>query len=100
MSFKLRLVKWVTGVVLVSAVGVVVWAIGAQEMKSAPAPLSGYDEVAPWFDGIAWDWFLDMFNQASIKPQEEGSFQNFPAHSVPRTGAEPFIGLYLDGDDH
>jgi mono/diheme cytochrome c family protein len=54
---------------------------------------SGYDEDAPWFDGLHWDWFLDMFNQQSIKPQEEGSFQEFPANSVPRDGVEPFIGM-------
>jgi mono/diheme cytochrome c family protein len=55
-------------------------------------PYSRYDERAPWFDGLHWDWFLDMFNQTSIKPQEEGTVQNFPADSVPRDGVEPAIG--------
>ncbi len=32
-----------------------------------------------------------MFNQQSIKPQEVGTFQNFPEDSVPRTGVEPVI---------
>lgn len=51
----------------------------------------GFDLSKPWFDGVEWDWFLDMFNQESIKPQEEGTIQQFPTDSVPRGGAEPFI---------
>lgn len=50
-----------------------------------------YNLNRPWFDGKDWDWYLDMFNQASIKPQEEGTFQQFPKDSVPRQGVEPFI---------
>ena len=52
---------------------------------------TGYSDDRPWFDGLDHPYFLDMFNQPSIKPQEEGSFQTFPANSVPRRGAEPFI---------
>ena len=42
---------------------------------------------------------MDMFNQPSIKPQEEGTFQAFPVHSVPRTGVETFIEAFalVDG---
>lgn len=64
------------------------WAAANQ---SRPADYQGYDLARPWFDGKSWDWFLDMFNQPSLKPQEEGTIQQFPLDSVPRTGVEPFI---------
>lgn len=51
----------------------------------------GYDLDRPWFDGKDWAWGEDMFNQASLKPQETGTIQSFPTDSVPRTGAEQFI---------
>jgi len=59
--------------------------------KSGRPDYQGYDLNRPWFDGKYWDWFRDMFNQASIKPQEEGTVQAFPEDSVPRSGVEPFI---------
>ncbi len=65
----------------------VVW---ASSVNNRPDYL-GYDLDAPWFDGVKWDWFLDMFNMPSIKPQEEGTFQRFPTDSVPRSGIEPAI---------
>jgi mono/diheme cytochrome c family protein len=64
----------------------VVWAAE----RSRP-DYQGYDLARPWFDGKPWDWMLDMFNQPSIKPQEEGSIQRFPTDSVPRTGVEPEV---------
>jgi mono/diheme cytochrome c family protein len=67
----------------------VAWA-AAQPAQDAP-DYQGYDLKRPWFTGKAWPWFLDMVNQPSIKPQEVGTLQNFPADSVPRTGVEPFL---------
>ena len=65
-----------------------VWAASGEKKPD----YQGYDLTLPWFDGKEWAWFLDMFNQPSIKPQEVGTFQRVPEHSVPRTGVEPFIG--------
>lgn len=50
-----------------------------------------FDLTAPWFDGKPFDYYLDMFNNPSIKPQEVGTFQQFPLDSVPRTGVEPEV---------
>ena len=69
-------------------VGALVWGSVAKEQ---PPDYQGYDLSRPWFDGKPWDWFLDMFNQPSIKPQEVGTVQQFPEGSVPRSGVEPFI---------
>jgi mono/diheme cytochrome c family protein len=66
-------------------------AIVLASVGDGKADYQGYDLNRPWFDGRKWDWFLDMFNQSSIKPQEVGTFQRLPEHSVPRTGVEPFI---------
>lgn len=68
---------------------VVVWA------HSLPKPpdYQGYNLSRPWFDGKPWDWFLDMVNQPSIKPQEVGTFERFPTQSVPTTGVEPDVGM-------
>lgn len=49
---------------------------------------SGYDETRPWFPNTKWDWGLDMFNQKAVKPQSEGTFQEFPEDSIPRKGVE------------
>ena len=59
----------------------------------------GFDLTRPWFDGKEWDWFRDMFDQRSIKPQEVGTVQRFPEHSVPRSGAEPVIAATAIRDD-
>jgi mono/diheme cytochrome c family protein len=67
----------------------IAWA--AEPPKEAP-DYQGYDLNRPWFSAQEWAWFLDMVNQPSVKPQEVGTFQNFPADSVPRQGVEPFIG--------
>lgn len=73
----------------------VVW---AAQTPSRP-DYQGYNLDAPWFDGKPWPWFLDMFNQPSIKPQEEGTLQAFPEHSVPRSGVEPFISATATTDE-
>lgn len=65
----------------------IVWAAAGQKKPD----YQGYNLDRPWFDGKEWDWFLDMFNQPSIKPQEVGTFQQIPPGTVPRTGVEPFI---------
>lgn len=86
---RVLLVGCLAGLLVLGLFTVVVVAWAAQ--KERP-DYQGYDLDAPWFDGKEWAWMLDMFNQPSIKPQEEGSFQNFPTDSVPRSGVEPFIG--------
>lgn len=37
----------------------------------------------PWFDGIPYPYFQDMYDGEGIKPQEEGTYQKFPNDSVP-----------------
>jgi len=66
---------------------VVVWAAA----QPKPPDYQGYDLARPWFDGKPWDWFLDMVNQPSIKPQEVGTMERFPTDSVPTTGVEPDV---------
>ena len=66
-------------------------AMVSASVKDQRPDYQGYNLDRPWFDGKQWDWFLDMFNQQSIKPQEEGTVQNFPVDSVPRNGVEVFI---------
>lgn len=51
----------------------------------------GYDLTAPWFDGKSFNFYRDMIDNPSLKPQETGTFQRFPLQSVPRTGVEPAI---------
>ena len=86
---------WFVLAILISlgVLGAFAWAANEQVREQQPALYSRYDEHRVWFDGQPWDWFLDMFNQPSLKPQEEGTIQNFPADSVPRSGSEPFIGM-------
>jgi mono/diheme cytochrome c family protein len=67
----------------------IAWA--AEPPQEAP-DYQGYNLNRPWFSSQQWAWFLDMVNQPSVKPQEVGTFQTFPADSVPRQGVEPFIG--------
>ena len=75
---------------LLTIVGFLVVVVWAAEGPGRP-DYQGYDLSKPWFDGKSWDWFLDMFNQPSIKPQEVGTFERFPSQSVPRTGVEPEV---------
>ena len=76
-----------SALVLVSFTAVaLVWATSQQRPD-----YQGYDLSRPWFDGVYWDWFRDMFNGPQIKPQEEGTIQVFPLDSVPRSGVEPAI---------
>lgn len=94
MNSDRRSSRWIIVLALVisaAVLGAFAWA--ATDSVRKAELYSGYDEQAPWFDGQPWDWFLDMFNQPGLKPQEEGSFQNFPNDSVPRGGVEPFIPL-------
>lgn len=95
MSSSRRSLKFVLagGVAAVVVAGAALFAlVPAQDQADKAKPdYQGFDLTRPWFDGKRWDWFLDMFNQPSIKPQEEGTFQAFPVNSVPRSGAEPFI---------
>lgn len=89
-----RFNRWI----LVIAVGIALavlaaFAWAATESVRESEPYSRYSEEVVWFDGQPWDWFLDMFNQPSLKPQEEGTIQEFPRDSVPRGGIEPFIPL-------
>lgn len=67
---------------------VVVW---AKDQRPRPPDYQGYNLDRPWFDGKSWDWMMDMVNQPSIKPQEVGTFEQFPVDSVPRTGVEPEV---------
>ena len=94
MNFKPRNTKFavvgclVTLIVAGLASLAIVWASASGISKP---DYQGFDLSRPWFDGKEWAWFLDMMDQPSIKPQEPGSFQRFPADSVPRTGVEPFV---------
>lgn len=71
---------------------VVAWAAQPAQVAQVAPDYQGYDLSRPWFSKQKWAWFLDMVNQPSIKPQEVGTFQDFPLDSVPRSGVEPFIG--------
>lgn len=66
----------------------IVWAAADSPKKP---DYTGFDLSQPWFDGKEWAWFLDMFDQPSLKPQETGTIQQFPTDSVPRTGLEPVV---------
>ena len=72
--------------VMGGAAAAIVWAAGAMKPD-----YQGYDLNRPWFDGRSYPFYLDMFNQPSVKPQQEGTIQAFPQDSVPRKGVEPFI---------
>ncbi len=37
----------------------------------------------PWFDGKDYPYYRDMYDGKSLKPQEEGSYQEFAEDSVP-----------------
>ena len=41
------------------------------------------NDGSPWFDGKDYPFFQEMYDGKSIKPQEEGSYLNFPEKSVP-----------------
>ncbi|HEX7926716.1 MAG TPA: cytochrome c [bacterium] len=96
MSLKPRTLRWIIagGVAGLVSIGTLALVSAQQSEARKEAPdYQGYDLKHPWFTGKHWDWFLDMVNQPSIKPQEEGTFQDFPKDSVPRTGVEPFIPM-------
>ena len=84
---KLYLVGCLAGLLVLGLFLVaVVWASTASRPD-----YQGFDLTAPWFDGKSFEYYLEMFNSPSIKPQEVGTFQRFPEHSVPRTGVEPDV---------
>lgn len=86
-QFRIYLVGCLAGLSVVALFLIaVVWA-----SSSSQPDYQGYDLKAPWFDGKAWDWYLDMVNMPSIKPQEVGTMQRFPTDSVPRSGVEPVV---------
>jgi len=37
----------------------------------------------PWFDGKDYPFYRDMYDGKSLKPMEEGSYEQFPQDSVP-----------------
>ena len=64
------------------------------------------NDALPWFDGKNYPFFREMYDGKSLKPQEEGSYQNFPKNSIPVRVIlgtvvkiyDPFIpAVYLDG---
>ncbi len=75
------------------------WLVATAGRDKTPDYLS-YDLSRPWFDGLQWDWFLDMVNMPHLKPQEEGTIQTFPHESVPRSGREPFIAANAVAGGH
>lgn len=93
MNFEDKKVRM--AIIGIMAVLVLGWTAIAIHDLTRPKPKyslwTRYDEHYPWFDGKDWDWFMDMVNQKSLKPQAEGTIQAFPLDSVPRTGVE--VGL-------
>ncbi|MBF0236308.1 MAG: cytochrome c [SAR324 cluster bacterium] len=69
-----------------SFVGNLAWAGKNNPFDDPRTKEPGYNlknDASPWFDGKDYPFFQDMFNGKSIKPQEEGTYQNFPSDSVP-----------------
>jgi mono/diheme cytochrome c family protein len=83
--------------------------VNAMEQYPYFDPQKGYgieNDARPWFDGKDYPFFREMYDGKSLKPQEEGSYQNFPKQSVPVRVVlgkivkiyDPFIpAVYLDG---
>ena len=91
---KVVLVGCLAGLMVIGMfVAAVVWAADKQRPD-----YQGFDLNRPWFDGKPWDWMLDMFNQPSLKPQEEGMIQHFPRDSVPRDGVEVEVPNTMHSD--
>ena len=94
-SKRRRRIRYLTGagvaasVLLVALIAVVFAASGPA--RRDVEDYQRYSLKRPWFDGKEWDWFLDMINSPSIKPQKEGTFQSFALDSVPLGGVEPVI---------
>ena len=77
---KLKLLNILAFLMLIASVS------GAVEQYPYSDPQKGYgieDDGSPWFDGKNYPYFQEMYDGKSIKPQEEGSYQNFPEDSVP-----------------
>jgi len=61
------------------------------EHPSSPRPYSepnkhGYgvkDDSRPWYDGKDYFFYQDMFDGKGIKPQGQGTYQQFPKDSIP-----------------
>ncbi|MDH4224808.1 MAG: hypothetical protein OEW12_04080, partial [Deltaproteobacteria bacterium] len=85
---KWTLIGCLAGLMIFGFVSTAMVSASDDKPKNKATLWSGYDEKHPWFDGKDWDWFRDMMDQPSLKPQEEGAIQNFPLDSVPRQGIE------------
>lgn len=75
----------VTLLLLVVSMGTPGWADPPNRPYSNPQK-GGYgfnDDAAPWFDGKDYSYFREMFDGKGIKPQQEGTYQQFPQGSVP-----------------
>jgi mono/diheme cytochrome c family protein len=92
-NIKARRIRIVLGAATGLTAAGAIWLLVAWAKPAArQAPdYQGYDLARPWYGKQKNPWFLDMVNQPSIKPQEQGTFQNFPQDSVPRGGSEPYI---------
>ena len=82
-----NLKKSVLGVLFLCLMGNVAWGQTRNNPYNDPrTKKDGYgleDDSRPWFDGKDYQYFMDMFDGKSIKPQEKGTYQNFPKDSVP-----------------
>lgn len=66
------------------------------------------DDARPWFDGKDYPYYREMFDGKGIKPQEEGTYQDFPTDSVPvkmelgrlQKIYEPFVALGPDRETY
>lgn len=52
--------------------------------------------TAVFATSTVWSWMQDMYNQPSVKPQEEGTIKKFPIGSVTTNGIE----IMTDGERH
>lgn len=80
-----NLIKWVPALFL----GMCLAGTAMADPKNNPyddPKKDGYniiDDARPRFDGEDYPYFQEMYEGKSIKPQEEGTYQDFPSKSVP-----------------
>jgi len=70
---------------LTLSLGTIGWANPPNRPYSDPYK-GGYNfkgDATPWFDGKDYPFYSDMFDGKGIKPQSEGTYQQFPKGSVP-----------------
>ena len=80
--------KWLLGTVFICILGSTVW---AQKPKHNPyadprTKEPGFNlknDATPNYDGKEYPYYSDMFDGAGLKPQEAGTYQQFPKDSVP-----------------